>query len=156
MFYFTSNSAQNLIARKMEIQDNVIPSSNSILAKNLFLLGHYYSKANYLTTAKQMLNNVKNDAIESPTAYYNWLDLMLNYTGNYYEVAISGKEAKAKLKELHSYYIPNILIAGSTHDSALPLLLDRFITDETYIYVCVEGACKMPETDVKRVVSMMK
>lgn len=156
MFYFTSNSAQNLITRKMEIQDNVIPSSNSILAKDLFLLGHYYSNASYSTTAKQMLNNVKNDAIESPTAYYNWLDLMLNYTANYYEVAVSGKAALVKLKELQSYYIPNILIAGSTQNSSLPLLQDRFMPDQTYIYVCVEGACKMPETDVKTVVSKMK
>ena len=131
-------------------------SSLAILAKNLFLLGHYYSNASYSNTAKQMLNNVKKEAIESPTAYYNWLDLMLNYTGNYYEVALSGKEALVKLKELQAYYLPNILIAGSTQDSTLPLLQDRFMADETYIYVCVEGACKMPETDVKTVVKMMK
>ena len=156
MFYFTSNSAQNLITRKMEIEDNVIPSSNSTIAKNLFLLGHYFSNTIYSKTAKQMLSNIINDAIESPTAYYNWLDLMLNYTDNYYEVAISGKEAVSKLKELHTHYIPNILIAASTQESQLSLLQDRYDAGKTYIYVCVEGACKMPETNIKTVVSKMK
>ncbi|MBU2061467.1 MAG: glycoside hydrolase family 127 protein, partial [Bacteroidetes bacterium] len=156
MFYFTSNSAQNLITRKMEIEDNVIPSSNSTIAKNLFLLGHYFSNTIYSKTAKQMLSNIINDAIESPTAYYNWLDLMLNYTDNYYEVAISGKEAMSKLKELHTHYIPNILIAASTQESQLSLLQDRYDVGKTYIYVCVEGACKMPETNIKTVVSKMK
>lgn len=156
MFYFTSNSAQNLITRKMEIEDNVIPSSNSTVAKNLFLLGHYFSNTIYSKTAKQMLSNIINDAIASPTAYYNWLDLMLNYTDNYYEVAISGKEAVSKLKELHTHYIPNILIAASTQESQLSLLQDRYDVGKTYIYVCVEGACKMPETNIKTVVSKMK
>ncbi len=33
MFYYTHNQHSNLIARKMEIADNVIPSSNSEMAK---------------------------------------------------------------------------------------------------------------------------
>jgi uncharacterized protein YyaL (SSP411 family) len=31
MFYYTSDQAEKLVARKMEIADNVIPSSNSTL-----------------------------------------------------------------------------------------------------------------------------
>ena len=156
MFYFTSNSSQNLIARKMELMDNVIPSSNSILANNLFQLGHYFSNTDYSKTARQMLNNVKTEALESPTAYYNWLNLMLNYTNTYYEVALSGKDAATKLKELQNYYIPNILIAAATNDSKIPLMENRFTPNKTFIYVCVEGACKMPETEIKTVVSKMK
>lgn len=156
MFYFTSKTSANLIARKMEIQDNAIPSSNSVLAHNLFQLGHYYSNENYSKIAKQMLNNVKADCIESPIIYYNWMDLMLNYTGEYYEIAISGKNALQKVKELETYYLPNTLIAGSTKESKIPLLENRFMSDGTYIYVCVEGACKMPETEVANVISKIK
>ena len=52
MFYFTSDEDQNLITRKMEIEDNVIPASNSIMAKNLFMLSHYYSNSYYLKVSK--------------------------------------------------------------------------------------------------------
>ncbi|MEO7976468.1 thioredoxin domain-containing protein [Flavobacterium sp.] len=156
MFFFTSNTSTNLIARKMEIADNVIPASNSILAHNLFLLGHYYSNNTYSKNAQKMLNNVKNDALESPTEYYNWLNLMLNYTDNYFEVAVSGKDAAVKASQLQSYYLPNILIAGATQESKLPILENRFTENETYIYVCIDKACKMPETDVFIAVSKIK
>lgn len=156
MFYFTSGSSVNLIARKMEIADNVIPGSNSIFANNLFRLGHYYSDDLYAKTAERMLNNIKDDVLQSPAEYYNWLNLMLNYTDNYFEVAISGKEAIAKTIQLQSYYLPNILIAGSTKESTLPILKDRFVNNETYIYVCVNKACKKPEKEVSTSVSKIK
>jgi uncharacterized protein YyaL (SSP411 family) len=156
LFYFTSNTSTGLITRKMEIADNVIPGSNSILAQNLFLLGHYYSNDTYAKIAQQMLNNVQEEVLQSPTEYYNWLNLMLNYTDNYFEVAISGKDAIAKTSQLQSYYLPNILIAGATKETNLPLLENRFVDSETYIYVCVDKACKMPETEVDVAVSKMK
>jgi uncharacterized protein YyaL (SSP411 family) len=156
LFYFTSNAATSLITRKMEIADNVIPGSNSILAHNLFLLGHYYSDYTYSKKAQQMLNNVKGEALQSPTEYYNWLNLMLNYTDDYFEVAISGKEAMTKTSQLQSYYLPNILIAGATKESKLPILENRFAEDQTYIYVCVDKACKMPVKEVAVAVSKIK
>ena len=156
MFYFTVNAATDLITRKMEIADNVIPGSNSIIAHNLFLLGHYYSNAIYAQTAQQMLNNVKEEAMQSPTEYYNWLDLMLNYTDDYFEVAISGKDALIKNNQLQSYYLPNILIAGASKESNLPILQNRFAEHETYIYVCVNKACKMPEREVNIAVRKIK
>ena len=41
MFFYTHDHHSNLIVRKKEISDNVIPSSNSEMAKNLFQLGPY-------------------------------------------------------------------------------------------------------------------
>ena len=54
MFFFTSNLT--LVARKMEVNDNVIPSSCSEMANNLFLLGHYLNKTLQIMLA--MLNNI--------------------------------------------------------------------------------------------------
>jgi uncharacterized protein len=156
MFYFTSNSSNKLIARKMEIRDDVIPGSNSVFAQNLFLLGHYYSNANYSKIAKQMLHNVIDDVVKYPTEHYNWLNLLQNYTGNYYEVAISGKDVFSKINDLQSYYFPNILIAGATDESQLPIMDSRYIPNETFIYICVEGACKLPETDIIKAISKLQ
>jgi uncharacterized protein YyaL (SSP411 family) len=130
--------------------DNVIPSSNSVLAESLFKLGHYYSNKTYTTLAKQMLRNVNDVIEESPSGYTNWLVLYLNYASPYYEVAISGPEAHSKLKELDRSYLPNILISGSDKNSDLPLLQNKFISDETFIYVCVNGTCKLPVETVDK------
>ena len=101
MFFFTSNKETGLISRKVETDDNVIPSSNSIMANNLFKLGHYYSNKHYSENAKAMLNNVKENAISYGSGASNWLNLYSNYLGEYYEVAIVGVDAKQKLGELN-------------------------------------------------------
>lgn len=144
MFYFTTDNATNLITRKMEVLDNVIPSSNSVLAESLFKLGQYYSNKTYTNMAKQMLSNVNSDLEKTPSGYTNWMSLYLNYANPFYEVAISGKKAHAKLKELDEYYLPNILVSGSDKISTLPILKNKFIEGETFLFVCVNGACKLP------------
>ena len=149
MFYFTSDEDHNLITRKMEIEDNVIPASNSIMAKNLFLLSHYYSNGYYLKVSKQMLHNVKERTEQYASGYSNWLQLACNFTGDFYELAISGKDASARIKEINKNYIPNKLIAGGISKSKLPLMEGRFIDNETFIYVCVNNACKLPEKNTE-------
>lgn len=156
MFYFTSDEDANLITRKMEIEDNVIPASNSIMAKNLFKLSHYYSNNYYLKVSKQMLENVKENTQQYGSGYSNWLQLLANYVGNYYEVAISGKNAFDKIVELNQKYIPNKLIAGSTKKSNLPLMEGRYNENETLIYICVDGACQLPVNNTKEALNQLK
>tara|TARA_R110000868_G_scaffold44318_5_gene148188 strand:- start:15794 stop:17827 length:2034 start_codon:yes stop_codon:yes gene_type:complete len=155
MFYVTSNEDHKLITRNMEFRDNVIPASNSIMAKNLFKLSHYFDNDHYRTSAMTMLNNVQPEIKDYASGYSNWLDLMLNYTQPFYEIAIVGQEASVKISELNKSYIPNKLIAGSISENKLPLLENRFNPDETLIYVCVNNACKLPVTDVDDAIKLI-
>ncbi|SDW36030.1 hypothetical protein SAMN05444411_101567 [Lutibacter oricola] len=155
MFYFTSNIDESLIARKMEIEDNVISSSNSIMATNLFKLSHYYSNSYYLKTSKQMLSNVKEKTMKYGLAYANWLYLMCNFSGSYYEVAVTGENSLEIIKELNKNYFPNKLIAGSTKKSSIPLMEGRDSGSKTLIYICVDGACKLPETDINKAIEQL-
>ena len=79
MFFFNSNDDAKLIARKMELTDNVIPASNSSIAKGLFYLGHYLDKKEYLDISEQMLNNVSPNVAQGASWYSNWLELMLHH-----------------------------------------------------------------------------
>ncbi len=156
MFYFTSDNETKLITKKMEVIDNVIPASNSLLANDLFKLSHYFGDSKYSKRAKQMLNNIIVDAEQSPSGYANWLNLYLNYSNPYYEVAVSGAQAKEKIASITNHYIPNILLAGATNESNMPLMENRFNEDDTYIYVCVDSACKLPEKDVEKALSQLE
>ncbi len=155
MFFFTSNKERGLISRKAETDDNVIPSSNSITANNLFKLGHYYSNAHYADNAKAMLNNVKENAIIYGSGASNWLNLYSNYLGEFYEIAIVGADAKSKLDELNEFYIPNKLIVGSLTESSLPLLAYKYNENETTIFVCIDGACKLPVNEAPKALKQL-
>ena len=156
MFFFTSDVDEALIARKIDTDDNVISSSNSIMANNLFLLGRYFYHKKYSDNAKQMFHNIKNKALRYPGGSANWLQLYLNHLGEFYEVAISGTDAHEKLQELNAVYIPNKLVAGSTKGSNLPLLSNKFTENQTTIYVCIEGRCKLPVTETKMALQQLK
>ncbi|MFY0630479.1 MAG: thioredoxin domain-containing protein [Flavobacteriaceae bacterium] len=156
MFYFASKEDPALVARTVDYTDNVIPSSNSMMAKNLALLSHYANKKEYNSMAIAMLNNVKPEILTDGSSFSNWLDLMLNYTQPFYEVVIVGSDASQKVAELGDYYIPNILVAYSATEDNSPLLENRYIADETYIYVCVNNSCKLPVTTVEKALTLLK
>lgn len=156
MFFFTSNSDASLVSRSIEYRDNVIPASNSIMAKNLFKLSHYFDNEHFSKTAMTMLNNVKPEMGTYPSGYSNWFDQMLNYAHPYYEVAIVGKDAKQKINELNQHYVPNKLIAASTTENNMPLLESRYNPQETFIYVCVNKACKLPVKEVNKALEFLR
>ena len=156
MFYFTSHKDDELVVRSIEYRDNVIPASNSIMAKNLFKLSHYFENEHYLKTATSMLNNVKPEIEEYGSSFSNWLDLMLNYSNPFYEVAIVGKDVEQKRNELNKTYLPNILIAGSNKDSNMPLLANRYVDDKTLIYVCVNNSCKLPVLETEKAIELLR
>ncbi len=155
LFYFTSKKDEDLISRSVEFRDNVIPSSNSIMAKNLFRLYHYFDKEEYYERSKNMSLSVTQEFEAYPSGYSNWFDLIYNLKSNYYEVAVVGENALEKVKQINSKYIPNKLIIGSTTENNLPLLKNRFIKDKTFIYVCVNKACKMPTESIEESVSLI-
>jgi uncharacterized protein YyaL (SSP411 family) len=156
MFYFTSKEDEKLVARNFEYRDNVIPASNSMMAKNLLILSHHFDNEKYLTTTSKMLHNVQPEIESYPSAYSNWLDLMSNFQDNFYEVVVVGKDASKKIAELNARYLPNILIAGSTSESKKPLLNYRYIDGETLIYVCVNNSCKLPVSNISEALNFIK
>jgi len=155
MFFFTSKKDPELVTRNIEFRDNVIPASNSVMAKNLFYLSHYFSNSSYLKTATQMINNIKPEIQSYGSGFSNWLDLILNYTNPYFEIAVVGQDAYRLRDELYHHYIPNILTAGSTKKSNAPLIKDRYEENKTYIYVCVNNTCKLPVNSAEEAIKLI-
>jgi len=146
MFFYTARAGEQLIARKQEITDNVIPSSNSMMAHNLFKLGHFYAQDEYLSISGQMLRNVHSQIKTYGSGYSNWASLLLFNVFGVYEIAITGIGAEEKRMELEKHYIPNkILLGGSS--GTLPLLKDKWAS-ETKIYVCQNRTCLLPVIEV--------
>ncbi|KGO08043.1 thioredoxin domain-containing protein [Dokdonia donghaensis] len=156
LFFFTSNEDPTLSSRNTEFYDNVIPSSNSIMAKNIFTLSHYYLDKTYTDTAAAMLNNMQPNFTQSPTSFSNWMDLMLNYTKPYYELVVVGPDAQNILAELEQEYLPNKLIAATTTASKQEIFEGRYLEGETLIYVCVNNACKLPLKTVKEALKLIE
>lgn len=155
MFYYTSHMDPALIARKQELTDNVMPSSNSQMAKNLFMLGQYFHHDDYIQKSKKMIGNVKQNALDNGIYFANWDVLMALFAGEPYEVAILGEAFESKQKEFNQYYLPNAFFSGGRREGALPLLKHKLIEGQTTIYMCQNKLCQFPVTEVKEALKQM-
>lgn len=145
LFFFTDSNAEKLIVRKKEIFDNVIPASNSAMAKNLHKLGLLIDKPAYTEIVDNMLGPTKKLIISDPQYMSNWASLAAYRAQSTAEIAIVGPEAESFRKELEQYYYPNKVVAGTFAKSWLPLLENRGVVGgRTTIYVCYNKTCKLP------------
>ena len=156
MFFYTSDAEPVLISRKMEIPDNVIPSSNSMLALDLYTLSVYFEDPEYEEISGQMLANVVEELVPSGPYYSNWGILLLHHLYPAFEVVVAGSEAKETMRSLDDHFLPNVIFAGSDQSkTGLPLLENRFIGGETNIYVCRNRVCKMPVQSVDEALELL-
>ncbi len=153
-FRFTSDKDEALISVHFETEDNVIPASNSVMAKNLYQLSIYFNNSYYEKVAKQMLSILLPN-IDYPSAYSNWLDLALTISEQNKELAICGPKAKNHNGFINGLYIPNVIVAGSEKTSSLPFLNDRFVENKTLFYVCQNKTCQLPTEDFQEVISQL-
>lgn len=144
MFFFSSKQYSAIIHRNFEYYDNVIPASNSVMGKNLFLLSKLLGKLEYQEISKQMLKNVLNQAENHPRGFTNWMDLLLNYKNDFYEVVITGPDAFDIATELNTHYLPSKVVAAINREDDKPLFRNRFNPDKTLLFVCVDNTCQQP------------
>ena len=145
-FTFKSDLDDALITQHYETEDNVIPASNSMMAKNLWQLSIYYNHPFYEKVSTSMIHKIIPN-IDYPSAFSNWLDAFLNLSNQNKEFAICGNEALLYGTECNKQYKPNVVLAGSTKPSSLPFLANRFVADKNLFYVCQNKTCNLPKTD---------
>jgi uncharacterized protein YyaL (SSP411 family) len=147
-FFYTSHDSQNIVVRKFDITDNVIPSSNAVMAEVLYCLNTYFENEDYLNKSSTMLSRISGQ-INSGTAFYTqWCFVAGMFSHGTYEVAVMGKDAIKKNLELQRGYLPECIFMGATEEENLPLLENKMPVNKTLIYVCTNKTCKLPVEEV--------
>ena len=145
-FSFTSHLDEPLISTHFEVEDNVIPASNSVMADALFKMSIYFNNSYYEKICQQMVQNII-PSVDYPSAFSNWLNVLLHFSETNKELAICGTNALDYLEKINQNYLPNIIIAGSSGVSKLPFLENRFSEKETLFYLCQNKTCDIPTDD---------
>jgi uncharacterized protein YyaL (SSP411 family) len=156
MFYYSEASAE-LVARKMEISDNVIPAANSVMAHNLLNLGNLTNNQEWVLQSYAMLNAVQPQLLNGRVYYSNWDLLLLRKLQPRSEVVVLGQKAPEFNKELQKHLLFNVLMAGNTTgDAYISLLENRYQPDKTLIYVCTNHSCRLPVDSVDMALELLR
>ncbi|MDB5241958.1 MAG: thioredoxin, partial [Spirosoma sp.] len=149
LFFFTDKNSEELIARRKELFDNVIPSSNSMMAENLYALSLLLERPAYAERADRMLGRVQPLVQQNADYLTNWAVQYALRVRPTAEIAIVGPDADQFRAQIDAEFHPNKVLCGTTDQSSLPLLQQRWLVNgKTAIYICYNRTCQLPVTNV--------
>ena len=163
-FYDTSDDHEALIVRPRNVQDNVTPSGNGMLAKQLLRLAAYTGEARYDEAARAVLRKLSDAMRQYPQAFAESLNAADMLVQGIAEVAVIGElndETTIQvLDALQQPYRPNLVTAHAPDDvrqhDSIPLLSARSKIDgATAVYVCRNFVCKLPATTAAQTVALL-
>jgi len=144
-FYYTSNDSEKLITRKKDILDNVIPSSNSVIAWDLFRLGTLTDNESWKNIAIKMTHSLSNLIKSEPNYMSQWAIVYTEIRRGLAEVSFVGEDIDLLRQEFHIEYRPFTVAMGSKSKSYLPLLQDKtMVKGRSTLYVCHNKTCQAP------------
>lgn len=121
----------------------MIPSSNSIMVRNLLVLSSLFEIEEWRTLAGKMINSLAH-VIRGELNYTgNWGMGAMELQHTFQEVVLSGKETENVRKEMQLQFNPFVLYAKADAKSILPITQNR-TTEETTLYVCFNKTCNLP------------
>ena len=155
LFYFSSDRSENLIARKYDYTDNVIPSSNSVMAQVLLKLGKLTDNRIYQQRAELMLKTIGQRYVQGGAYFANWAMLAGKVTLPSTEIVVTGSEALQASLQLQNQYLPLAVFAGGNEEN-LSLLKGRTDNKQLNIYICKNNSCGLPVHSVEEAMKLLK
>jgi uncharacterized protein len=153
-FFDVADDHESLVARPKDVQDNAIPSGNSMAARVLLRLAALTGEGRYRDAAERAIGLTAGHVSRYPTGFANWLSAIDAALADVVEVAIVGAaddpQTQALLDEVARGFQPHVVVAMSADPAAsiVPLLEDRSLVDgRPAAYACRGFVCRRPVTD---------
>jgi len=143
-FYYTADHQRKLVRRSVELEDNVISSSNAIMARNLLRLAVLLRNETYRSRSIQMCKGIKDQLRAHPRSYSQWMQVSLNHIFDFHEIAIIGPNHEFEVAQIAARYLPNSALAAAAEPSDSGLLKQEVHIYQTTIFACIKGSCSLP------------
>ncbi|KAH8333246.1 hypothetical protein KR074_002261 [Drosophila pseudoananassae] len=143
------------LSRLSTDHDGAEPCGNSVSARNLTLLSHYYDEDSYLQRAGKLLNFFA-DVAPFGHALPEMLSALLLHENGLDLVAVVGPDSddtKRFVEICRKFYIPGMIIlhVDPQHpdDASNQRVQKKFkmVNGKTTVYICHDRVCRMPVTD---------
>ncbi|MFT4752467.1 MAG: hypothetical protein ACI819_002925 [Neolewinella sp.] len=157
LYNYTSDLDPALISGNVPVNDQVIPSGNSIMARALHQLGILTANDEMPNRSRKMMALMQSAVQRNgPRFFGNWARLGLELMEPTFEVAILGADAGTMRGQMSKAYHPNALYLGGNKEGDLELLTNKLVPGETTIYVCLEKVCQLPVNDTELALKQLR
>ncbi|MBC7526352.1 MAG: thioredoxin domain-containing protein [Chthonomonadaceae bacterium] len=155
-FYLTSKDATDLIHRPKDLDDNAIPSGNTVALEVLLELSHLTGKDEYQVRVEKTLRRLVPMMEKYPMGFSRLLGVLDAALTSPKEIVFTGDASSPLMAELrrkvYARFLPNaVLVRGDNPDTQTvfsPLLEGRTDASGTpKVYVCENNVCAAPVSD---------
>jgi len=154
LFAYRSKTSDGLIATSYEVDDNVIPSSNAVMAENLIDLAAYFDRKDYRDIASNMLEKMREELKSFSPNVSRWMEVWGKMGHTALDIAITGDKARQKADELQKNYWPLARYYGGPEED-LSLLKGKVSSGKDLIYVCKNNTCTDPTDKIDEAVNQI-
>lgn len=154
LFFFSDKNDKPLIARQKEVQDNVIPSSNAVMAHVLFELGVYFEDNEYISMSKKMASHFYDEIVHYGSAYACWALLLLKFKQPVVQIAIPESHYKKTVMELAGKEKLNVFPYKNGAQKSLPFIKDK--KEHDCFYLCVDQVCGLPLNNLDALIKVFE
>jgi uncharacterized protein YyaL (SSP411 family) len=134
-FFFTAHDSEELVLREKKIQDNVVPSGNSVAVMSFLKLSDILSEEEKRSVAEKTLVAFSGEMDEMPTAYLYMLGALYRQNAIVKRITITGQKTDKMIEEMleviYEKYLPNKSITFSPGD-------------KVEAHLCEKGVCGPP------------
>lgn len=155
LFTYQNHRSDRLVSTSYEVDDNVIPSSNAVMAENLTDLSAYFDKQHYATIVDKMMQALQSEFEHFSPNISQWLQVMGKLSHNAIDIAITGDNSQSLADELQKHYLPLVRYCGGNEEN-LALLKGKVKSDKSLIYVCKNKTCLAPTDSIDEALNQIK
>ena len=143
-FFSTGKANEALMAKSIEMRDNVLPSPNGTMAQLLFKLGHFEGNFDYIRQAQSMLLGACQLLQQDIEYHVSWARLVILFERPFITVTILGPEAAAFKQSLMPFRSESLWVLSSAQAIALGSFKNKYVEGKTLIYICENQICYPP------------
>jgi hypothetical protein len=152
-FFDTADDHELLVMRPKDLQDNALPSGNSMTVRILLMLAAYTGQVEFETPAIRAILALQGVMGRHAGAFTHWLGTLEFALAPPKEVAVIGtptrEDTVALLRVVQQPYRPNQVVACAAEDNTLSghpaLIKGRLqVGGKATVYVCQNFVCRQP------------
>ena len=165
-FYFTANDTEHVLLWEKQTYDGALPSGNSVGMFNLIKLARITEDPELERRSVDLERAFSTQIKRAPIVHTHFMEAIDFKVGPSYEVVIVGDpeadDTKKMIQSIRSHFIPNKVFllkdenVPEISEIAESLKYKEPIKGKATAYICTEGSCKSPSTDVREVLNLLE
>jgi uncharacterized protein YyaL (SSP411 family) len=146
LFFYSPRNQPVPVARKMELHDHVIPSSNASMALALQRLSFLAQRDDWRVASQRMTGNMKSSWIKVPVSYGLWCVVVLHELFPTWEVTVSGTGAQEAARMISDTLRNQVLVRCDSDPKQ----------HELVIVPCKNQVCHAPVKSVEALTDLIQ